>query len=52
MRFSLALLGGLLLFISASLSATIFSSITGLIHDPQHRPVEGAKVKIWAAPAR
>ncbi len=48
MRFSLALLGGLLLFISASLSATIFSSITGLIHDPQHRPVEGAKVKIWA----
>src|SRR5437763_17056465 len=48
MRFRLALVAGLLLFISATLSATIFSSITGLIHDPQHRPVEGAKVKIWA----
>jgi len=34
--------------LSASLSATIFSSFTGLIHDPQHRPVQGAKVKVWA----
>jgi len=37
---TLARLGGVLL-LSASLSATIFSSITGLIHDPQHRPVQG-----------
>jgi len=43
----LALAGGLLLF-TASLSATIFGTITGLIHDPQHRPVQGAKVKIWS----
>src|SRR6476619_2755024 len=44
---TLALLGGLLL-LSLTASATIFGSITGLIHDPQHRPVEGAKVTLWA----
>jgi hypothetical protein len=44
---TLAGLGGILLF-SASLSATIFSSITGLIHDPQHRPVQGARVTVQA----
>jgi outer membrane cobalamin receptor len=48
MRRKLAGLGGLLLLLCATLSATIFSSITGLIHDPQHRPVQGAKVKVWA----
>src|SRR5258705_6143618 len=48
MRRTLARLCGLLLLVSASLSATIFSSITGLIHDPQHRPVQAAKVKVWA----
>src|SRR5437868_3213800 len=42
-----AVLGGFLLF-SGSVSASIFGSITGLIHDPQHRPVQGAKVTIWA----
>jgi Carboxypeptidase regulatory-like domain/TonB dependent receptor/TonB-dependent Receptor Plug Domain len=44
---TLARLGGILL-LSASLSATIFGSITGLIHDPQHRPVQGAKVTAQA----
>jgi len=44
---TLARLGGTLL-LSASLSATIFSSITGLIHDPQHRPVQGAQVTVQA----
>ena len=29
-------------------NATIFGSIRGLIHDPQHRPVSGAQVKISA----
>ncbi|HJU11247.1 MAG TPA: TonB-dependent receptor [Candidatus Binataceae bacterium] len=42
-----ALLGGILL-LAAGLSASIFSSITGLIHDPQHRPVEGATVTLSA----
>ena len=27
-------------------SATIFSSVHGLIHDPQHRPVQGARVTL------
>ena len=44
---TLARLGRILL-LSASLSATIFSSITGLIHDPQHRPVQGAKLTVQA----
>src|SRR5438445_2989456 len=48
MRLRILLLGGLLLLISANLSATIFGSISGLIHDPQHRPVAGAKVMMWA----
>jgi hypothetical protein len=47
MQRTIALLGGIFL-LSASLSATIFSSITGLIHDPQHRPVQGAKVTVQA----
>jgi len=38
----------LMLFVSAQIRASIFGSITGLIHDPQHRPVQGAKVTIWA----
>src|SRR5437763_11197391 len=38
----------LMLFVSAQVRASIFGSITGLIHDPQHRPVQGAKVTIWA----
>src|SRR5947208_5132655 len=38
----------LMLFVPAQIRASIFGSITGLIHDPQHRPVQGAKVTIWA----
>ena len=37
------LLVGLLLS-SLTASATIFGTVTGLIHDPQHRPVQGAQV--------
>ena len=29
--------------------ATIFGTVTGLIHDPQHRPVQGAQVTLRAA---
>ena len=43
----IALLAGLLLF-AATMSATIFGSVRGLIHDPQHRPVQGAQVTIKA----
>ena len=38
--------GIFLLLISATAMATIFGSIRGLIHDPQHRPVAGAQVKV------
>ena len=29
--------------------ATIFGTVSGLIHDPQHRPVQGAQVTLHAA---
>src|SRR5882757_9330123 len=29
--------------------ATIFGTVSGLIHDPQHRPVQGAQVTLRAA---
>jgi outer membrane receptor protein involved in Fe transport len=44
----IALLSGLLL-LAVSAGATIFGSVRGLIHDPAHRPVEGAQVVIRAA---
>ena len=36
------------LFCAATLSATIFGSVRGIIHDPQHRPVQGAMVMLKA----
>ena len=48
MRNSYAWLGAVLLFLAASLNASILSSISGLIHDPEHRPVQGAKVTLAA----
>jgi outer membrane receptor protein involved in Fe transport len=45
----LRIFGGLvLLWGSIASFATIFGSVSGLIHDPQHRPVEGAIVTIRA----
>ena len=41
----IALLSGLLL-LAATAGATIFGSVRGLIHDPAHRPVQGAQVVI------
>jgi len=35
-------------FTTGIAAATIFGSIRGLIHDPQHRPVQGAKVTVRA----
>jgi hypothetical protein len=43
MRRLLLVLSFLLLF-AAGLPATIFGTVRGLIHDPQHRPVSGASV--------
>ena len=39
------LLAGLLL-LATTMSATIFGSVHGLIHDPQHRPVQAAQITI------
>ena len=40
------LFGASLLFIALAASSTIFGSVHGLIHDPQHRPVQDAKVTL------
>src|SRR5262245_15641429 len=34
------------LFFTLAATATIFSSVHGLIHDPQHRPVQGARATL------
>lgn len=39
-------LAAFVLALSAIAGATIFGSIHGLIHDPQHRPVQGARVSV------
>ena len=35
-----------LLLLASTASATIFGSLRGIIHDPQHRPVQGAMVML------
>ena len=47
MRSILAALAVALLAVSAG--ATIFGSVRGLIHDPEHRPVQGARVTLHGA---
>jgi hypothetical protein len=37
-----------LLFTSISAFATIFGSVHGIIHDPQHRPIQGAHITLKA----
>ena len=37
-----------LLFLAAAVGATIFGSVRGIVHDPNHRPIEGAHVTIRA----
>jgi outer membrane receptor protein involved in Fe transport len=41
-----ATLGSGLLLLAIAASASIFGAVHGLIHDPQHRPVEGAKAML------
>ncbi len=36
------------LVLGSLLHATIFGRIQGIVHDPQHRPVAGASVKLQA----
>jgi hypothetical protein len=37
-----------LIFLAVTVSATIFGSVRGIIHDPQHRPIQGAMVMLKA----
>ena len=37
-----------ILFTAAFARATVFGSIRGIVHDPQHRPVQGAMVMLRA----
>ncbi len=39
---------GLLALAAVSVSATIFGSVRGIVHDPQHRPIQGAMVMLKA----
>ena len=47
MKFRILILTSLFVLVAIA-SATIFGSVRGLIHDPQHRPVQGARVTIRA----
>jgi hypothetical protein len=42
----MALLCGVVTFMSSLAFATIFGSVRGIIHDPQHRPIQGATVTL------
>ena len=48
-RFIFLLLVLACLLPGSSLHATIFGKIQGIVHDPQHRPVSGAAVKLQSA---
>ena len=37
-----------LLFCAAPVSATIFGNVRGILHDPSHRPIQGAQVALHA----
>jgi len=46
MRYARVALWGALLLLGAVSYATIFGTISGLVHDPQHRPVQGAEITL------
>ena len=37
-----------ILFVAEVAQATIFASVRGIVHDPQHRPLPGAMVMLRA----
>ena len=43
-----ASLTAVVLFLSTVGFATIFGSVRGIVHDPQHRPIQGANVTLKA----
>ena len=49
MRHYSSLVAVLLLAASIPALATVFATVHGVVHDPQHRPIAGAKVTLQAA---
>jgi hypothetical protein len=49
MRKHMPLLIALLMIFVSVARATIFGNVRGIVHDPQHRPVAGAEVKLKSA---
>jgi outer membrane receptor protein involved in Fe transport len=47
-RLTLATIAAALLLFSTSSFATVFGNVRGVVHDPQHRPLSGAKVTLKA----
>ena len=47
-RFALIGVISAVLLIPCIASATIFGSVRGVVHDPQHRPIQGAHVTLKA----
>jgi hypothetical protein len=47
-KLTFCLCPAVLLLFGSLLHATIFGKIQGIVHDPQHRPVAGASVKVQA----
>ena len=45
-RAALVILGIFLVFISINSFASVFGTVKAIVHDPQHRPVQGAKVVV------
>ncbi|MFZ0286911.1 MAG: TonB-dependent receptor [Terriglobales bacterium] len=48
MKFKRLLILSSLVLLAVSAFATIFGSVRGIVHDPQHRPVQGAMVMLHA----
>jgi len=42
----IALLSSVVVLMSSIAAATIFGSVRGIVHDPQHRPIQGAMVML------
>ncbi|MGB7283492.1 MAG: TonB-dependent receptor [Candidatus Acidiferrum sp.] len=49
MRKRVLLFVGVVFLSAGGVFATIFGSVRGIVHDPQHRPIEGARVKLKSA---
>jgi outer membrane receptor protein involved in Fe transport len=45
-RTAVVILGIFLVIVSAQLFASVFGAVKAIVHDPQHRPVQGAQVEV------